>query len=578
MRAATLRAIRLQVRFMARITRREFLGMSAATAGAAAIGHLPPALRRALAVAPGGGSVSSIKHVVVLMQENRSFDHYFGSLGGVRGFGDRAAARSSDGRSVFEQFDPKSGSTIVPRRADGADVADLDHGWEGTHRAWNQGNYDCWVEAKGVGSMGYLTRADIPFHYALADAFTLCDNYFCSVMGPTNPNRLYLWTGTIDPQGVAGGPVIDNRSSGFRWTTYPERLQAAGVSWKVYQNAADNFDDNALAWFAQFRDAAPGSPLYDRGMGSVPARTGTTGGDIVAAIRDDVLGGTLPLVSWIVPPEECSEHPSCSPAAGAQFIARLLEALTADADVWASTVLLINYDENDGFFDHVPPPVPHAGTPEEFVAGLPIGLGPRVPMFVVSPWSRGGYVCPQVFDHTSVIRLIEVVTGVREPNISPWRRAVCGDLTSAFDFTTRVFPPPSRDPWLSAPTQAGSAGIVPIQEAGERPVRSSPCRPEALAHLDSVNGTVRVELSNSGSESVHFAIRVAGESCPRHYDVAAYGVVQHSFAISGTRWDFDITVYGVSGPMRASTGSIEHDGTGVRTFSLLTTTRTRAVA
>ena len=415
--------------------------MSAATAGAAAFGKFPSVLHAARAGAPASESPIPIRHVVILMQENRSFDHYFGTLRGVRGFDDPAAMLLRNGDSVFDQPDPaRAGMSIAPFHlqgaADMARAACLDHGWNSTHAAWNEGQYDAWVAAKGAAAMGYLDRTDIPFHHALAEGFTICDHYFCSVLGPTNPNRLYLWSGTINPDAGAGGPAIDNHAAGFRWTTYPERLQAAGVSWKVYQNANDNFDDNALAWFEQFRNAQPGTPLFDYGMASVPAVTGRTCSDIVAAIEHDALHGTLPLVSWIVAPEECSEHPGSTPAKGADFIARVLAALSADPQVWAATAFLINYDENDGFFDHVPPPVPAPGTPDEFIAGVPIGLGPRVPMLVLSPWSRGGRVCSDVFDHTSVIRFLEVVTGVVEPNISAWRRQVCGDLTAAFDFTT----------------------------------------------------------------------------------------------------------------------------------------------
>ena len=157
-----------------------------------------------------GRSLSAVRHVVVLMQENRSFDHYFGTLAGVRGFDDPAALTLGNGDSVFEQ--PDSSGRCMPFHLDSMSgavpcVPDLDHSWDGTHRAWNEGRYDRWVDAKSASTMGYCTRADIPFHYALADAFTICDHYFCSVMGPTNPNRLYLWSGTLDAQGDAGGPV-----------------------------------------------------------------------------------------------------------------------------------------------------------------------------------------------------------------------------------------------------------------------------------------------------------------------------------------------------------------------------------
>ena len=384
---------------MATVSRRKFLSLSAATAGIAATPHLPLSLQTALAAAPVKQSASAIRHVVVLMQENRSFDHYFGTLRGVRGFDDRTALRGH-AAGVFAQNDANDVCVKPYLHASPGAIADLDHSWHGTHAAWNDGRCDAWVKSKGAASMAYLDRAAIPFHFALADAFTLCDHYFCSVMGPTNPNRLYLWSGTCDPNGLAGGPAIDNARNGFRWTTYPERLQAAGIDWKIYQNAHDNYDDNALAWFSAFQHAKPGSPLYDRGMASVPRVHGDTCSDIVAAIESDVTNGKLPFASWIIAPESCSEHPSHSPQRGADFIARVLAALTADPDVWASTVLLINYDENDGFFDHLQPPVAPEGTRDEFVDGMPIGLGPRVPMLVASPFSRGGHVCSQVFDHT----------------------------------------------------------------------------------------------------------------------------------------------------------------------------------
>ncbi|HEY9028219.1 MAG TPA: phospholipase C, phosphocholine-specific, partial [Burkholderiaceae bacterium] len=414
---------------MTQSSRRGFLTASAATALS---GVLPLGLRNALAARPAGTSLSAVKHVVVFMQENRSFDHYFGTLQGVRGYNDPAALMLNGGGTVFKQ----SGvlGTYWPFHMDTSKtsaqcVIDLDHSWTTQHWGVNNGRMDLWIDAKTPMTMGGYNRADIPFHFALADAFTICDQYFCSVLGPTDPNRLYLWTGMIDPHGTGGGPAIDNSTPGYTWTTYPERLQAAGVSWKVYQNANDNYGDNPLALFKQYQAAQPGNPLHDRGMGSVPVVTGDTVADIAAAIKADVLNGTLPQVSWVVAPESASEHPSGSPAAGADMINQVLESLTADPNVWASTVMFVNYDENDGFFDHAVPPLPPSGTPDEFVNGLPIGLGVRVPMTVVSPWSRGGHVCSQVFDHTSVIRFLEKRFGVIEPNISPWRRAVCGDLT-----------------------------------------------------------------------------------------------------------------------------------------------------
>ncbi len=474
------------------------------------------------------------------MQENRSFDHYFGTLRGVRGFDDRTALRGQGKDGVFAQSDATA-ACVKPYLHDPAGaIADLDHSWHGTHAAWNDGRCDAWVKAKGAASMVYLDRAAIPLHFALADAFTVCDHYFCSVMGPTNPNRLYLWSGTCDPNGLAGGPAIDNARSGFRWTTYPERLQAAGVDWKIYQNAADNYDDNALAWFAQFRDAKPGSPLHQRGMASVPRVHGDTCADIVAAIEHDVTHQRLPFASWIVAPESCSEHPSHSPQRGADFIARVLAALMADPDVWASTVLLINYDENDGFFDHLPPPVAPPGTRDEFVDGLPVGLGPRVPMLVVSPFSRGGHVCSQVFDHTSVIRFMEQLTGVAEPNISAWRRRVCGDLMSAFDFAATSVA-------ISMPPTAPRRGL---QESGTRPARALPYQPNANAAL--ADDALLLALGNDGAASVHLTVHAHDVDVPRRYDLAQIERAHERIAAGDA---YDVAIHGPNGFLRHFVGS-----------------------
>ncbi len=560
---------------MTQESRRRFLAASAATAAA---GMLPLGLRNALAAAPAGTSLSSVKHVVVFMQENRSFDHYFGTLQGVRGFADRSALLLQNGNPVFKQ----SGilGSYLPFHMDTAKtsaqcVIDLDHSWITQHLAVNGGRMDGWINAKTPMTMGGFQRADIPFHFALADAFTICDQYFSSIQGPTNPNRLYLWTGMIDPHGTGGGPVTDNSETGYTWTTYPERLQAAGVSWKVYQNTADNFDDNALAWFKQYQSAQPGSALHDRGMSSVPAVTGSTVGDIAAAIRADVLGGTLPQVSWIIAPEASSEHPSGAPAAGADMINQVLEALTADPAVWASTVMFVNYDENDGFFDHAIPPMPPAGTADEFVSGLPIGLGVRVPMTVVSPWSRGGHVCSQVYDHTSVIRFVETWTGVHEPNISAWRRQVCGDLTASLDFTsTSVTVPAMPDTATLAqlaatecsklpPPLPPASGALPQQEAGTRPARALPYQANANASIDKLLGRVWITMTNAGSQSVHCAVhannyRIDG---PWQYDVAAGASVKDYFSaqLFGAG-KYDLSLYGPNGFRRRFVGNIDTAG------------------
>jgi phospholipase C len=441
------------------VGRRKLLISSAtALSGVAVAGALPLSLHRQLVKtlnSPVRGDLSSIEHIVILMQENRSFDHYFGTFPGARGFGDLTAIRLPDGSPVYCQ--PDAGHAqgyLAPfhydTKATSAQATpSTDHTWPTQHEAWNNGLMNQWVKAKGPYTMGYFTQADIPFHWALAEAFTLCDGYHCSVLGPTNPNRLYMWTGMIDPGGTAGGPVIDNTPAYdnviLSWTTYPERLQAAGITWQVYQEE-DNYDDNALAWFRQIAHAPVSSELWQRGMRKRPA----------GWFEADAWTGNLPQVSWIVAPTAQSEHPDYFPAAGAEYIASKLDAIASNPELWAKTLFILAYDENDGLFDHVPPPVPPPGTAAEFVRGEPIGLGFRVPATVVSPWSAGGRICSDVMDHTSLIRIIERAFGVAEPNISDWRRRTCGDFTSALRFGGPASRYPRFGPGISlASTEAG---------------------------------------------------------------------------------------------------------------------------
>jgi phospholipase C len=419
-------------------TRRRLLSAAGtATAAAFAAEFLPPNVRKAMATAPArrSGRLRDIKHVVILMQENRSFDHYFGTMPQVAGFSDPHAITLDTGDSVFHQPDPENpdGYTLPFHLDTGTTSAhaipSTSHGWSVQHSAWNDGGMDNWLPAhrdadgdNGPYVMGYYTREDIPFHFALAEQFTVCDHYHSSVMGPTWPNRLYLMSACIDPDGVAGGPVISNADPvPYRWKTYPEALTEAGVSWKVYQEV-DNYGCNVLEPFAAFQNAPTSSPLYQNGL-----RTYSAG-----RFEYDAAHDRLPTVSWIVPTSYQSEHPDYTPAAGADYIAGKIDAIASNRDVWEKTVFILNYDENDGLFDHVPPPVPPPGTPGEYVDGLPIGGGFRVPCILVSPWTQGGWIAGENFDHTSTLRFLERLTGVRVPNLTDWRRKAFGDLTSAF--------------------------------------------------------------------------------------------------------------------------------------------------
>ncbi|RDS82913.1 phospholipase C, phosphocholine-specific [Dyella monticola] len=590
---------------MTSMNRREFLKLLGSTTAAS---MLPASIARALEIPANRrtGTIEDVEHIVILMQENRSFDHYFGSLKGVRGFGDPRPVNLSSGKSVWYQ--PDGSDYVLPFHPAAPDLGlqfleDLAHDWTSTHAAWNAGQYDQWVPSKGTTTMAYLTREDIPFHYALADAFTICDAYHCSVMGPTDPNRYYMWTGWVGNDGEDGGPVIDNAEAGYSWSTYPEVLQKAGIRWKIYQDAGTgldaagswgwtddayigNYGDNALLYFNQYRNAQPGSALYQG------ARTGTSlsaGGTLFDELRSDVLGNTLPQVSWIVAPEAYTEHPNWPANYGAWYIGQVLDVLTSNPDVFSKTVLLVTYDENDGFFDHmVPPCVPPSeaqgqstvSTANELFPGSayspsgPYGLGPRVPMIVVSPWSKGGWVCSQVFDHTSINRFIECRYGVPAPNITAWRRTVCGDLLSAFDFSkpdgTRAplpsiaaYMPPDdlRHPDYAPrppPYQA-----LPPQEPGVKPARALPYDLCADARWD--NGQLRVDFQNHAGAGACFHVRANGTSSgPWYYTVEAGKSLSAAWPLQDA---YALQVYGPNGFVRGFKGNAHSRKTMLRISS-----------
>ncbi|MGW1977610.1 phosphocholine-specific phospholipase C [Streptomyces sp. NPDC001889] len=582
---------------MSELDRRRFLRIAGATAGHAA---LTGSVNRAAAIPASRrhGSIRDVEHIVVLMQENRSFDHYFGALRGVRGFGDPRPYVLNSGKPVWHQ--PDGTKEVLPYHPDAKDlgmrfIAGLPHYWEDGHRAWNDGRYDTWIPAKSAGTMAYLEREDIPFHYALADAFTVCDAYHCSFIGATDPNRYYMWTGHTGNDGRGGGPVLGNEQLGYDWTTYPERLERAGISWKIYQDIGDgldaagrwgwlqdayrgNYGDNSLLYFNQYRDARPGNPLFDR------ARTGTDvgrGDGYFDVLRADVAAGRLPRISWITAPEAFSEHPNWPTNYGAWYISRVLDALTSNPGVWARTALFITYDENDGYFDHVPPPFPPASAAQglsgvdssldhfpgdrKYRAG-PYGLGQRVPMLVVSPWSTGGYVCSETFDHTSLVRFMERRFGVAEPGISPWRRAVCGDLTSAFDFALRQDRPaelPDTDAW-EPPDRERHPSYVPVppadpsmpaQERGSRPTRPLPYAPLVDAERSPEAGRITLTFGGGARAGACFLVTAANRTDgPWTYTAAAGNTVSGTWSASRSQGAHDLTVYGPNGFLRAFRG------------------------
>ena len=497
-------------------TRRSFLKKLAAVSGMAGMsGVIPETVQRAFAITPEPGSTYlDAEHIVIVMQENRSFDHVFGTLQGVRGYNDPRGLRQANGNSVFLQTS-MAGETFAPFRMD---IHDTKATWMGSiahsrHTqvdAWNRGHHNGWIDAKRPTNpdyahvpmtMGHYTREDLPFHYALADAFTVCDQHYAGAMTSTTPNRSIFMTGTVRDKQSADSRVFmrnDQLAAGdLTWKTFPERLQDAGIEWKFYQNDLThstgmtheehqwlaNFGCNILENFAAYfgensRElharafvTNAGDPHYHSLEAMKFEHDGrevamnVPKGDVMHQFRKDVAEGKLPTVSWIAPPEKFSDHPT-APWFGAWWVSEIVDILTKNPDVWKKTILIYTYDENDGYFDHAPSFVAadpknratgrasegidtaleymyvadeeRQGVPTRQARNGPIGLGYRVPLVIASPWTRGGWVNSQLFEHSSTLQFLETFFAqksgkqLRETNISAWRRAVSGDLTSVF--------------------------------------------------------------------------------------------------------------------------------------------------
>lgn len=681
--------------------RREFLKKTALLSGAAGLSSfLPASIQRAFAINPEPGSTwTDAEHIVVLMQENRSFDHCFGSLQGVRGFNDPRAVKLPNGNPVWLQTNAK-GKTYAPFRLDIKDtkvtwMGDLPHSRASQVDANNLGKYDQWLEAKRSGNkkyadwpltLGYYTREDLPFNYALADAFTVCDQHFCSAMTSTWPNRLYFWSGTVRQQNVSDSIAFMRNDLPYgkgHWKTFPERLEEKGVSWKVYQNeitAGGGFKGEERSWLGNFgcnplelfsaynvryspgyvkslQNQAETLPLeikaieeklvnvnadskkhkklsadltkkkevlanaqaglkqwtkenyealtqseknlHERAFskndedphyheittlkyndGGTEREVTVPKGDILYRFRKDVDNGTLPTVSWIVGPQNFSDHPS-APWYGALYVSEILDILTKNPEVWKKTIFILTYDENDGYFDHVPPFMPpdprdpltgktskgintemefirlenelRDCIPEKDARGGAIGLGYRVPLVIASPWSRGGKVCSEIFDHTSAIQFMEEFmkkkfnVDVTDDNVSKWRRSICGNLTSVFreynGEKMEKLPFLEKDQFIEdihkaqfRPEPSSFGQNMPKQEKGTRISCALPYELYADGKLnnDKKNFEITFKAGNKvfGSKSMGSPFRVqATAGNPRYYAVEAGDSVTDTWSI-----------------------------------------------
>lgn len=588
-------------------SRRDFIKKAMMLAGAYGLSNMiPMSIQKALAIDPAPGSTFyDAEHIVFLMQENRSFDHFFGSMRGVRGFNDPRVKTLPDKNKAWLQKD-QNGKTFAPFHVDINKTkitwqGGLPHSWSDQVAARNNGKYDKWIPTKSLMTMAYYKREDIPFYYAMADAFTICDHHFCSSLTGTTPNRLFFWTGTIRPeQNEKSVAAVSNSQAESRddvyvdWQTFPELLEDNDVSWKIYQNEIwtanlpegeiddwlGNYGDNPIeyvkrhqvklsAYFRKNGDQKHKPPLtaeevlakykqlskreqhlidkafttniddptyLELELFSYTTDDGTKENlnipkaDIFKQFRADVDSGKLPTVSWLVAPQRFSDHTS-SPLYGTWYVSEALEILIKNPEVWKKTIFILTYDENDGYFDHLPPFVPPkpgdlstgkvsddltAWADYEFKKDSPIGLGYRVPMLVASPWSKGGYVNSQVFDHTSSLMFLEKFltkkTGktIKSDNISPWRRAICGDLTS-------VFRPYTGEKITTPAGLEREKVITGIQRAKTKPPQTTPTE---LSSDEMIK--INAQLPFSPSASAYAAVQEKGTrpACALPYQLA----------------------------------------------------------
>ncbi|KKK21924.1 hypothetical protein P175DRAFT_0127130 [Aspergillus ochraceoroseus IBT 24754] len=431
------------------------------------------------------GSLKDIEHVVIFMQENRSWNNYFGTMAGVRGFNDPNVQVNSDGKPVWYQTVTSemstSADTLLPwylgyknstywTNAIQCMVAG-DNGYTDNQAALNHELNNMWARNNTPWSWGYFKRNDIPVHFAIAEGWTAGDMYQEGQITSTNPNRVTLVSGSVNvpggPQSAdQGGPYLDNNETPgcedndiscypIKWKTIYEIYEEAGVSWQVYQDT-DNFDDNPLAWFEQYQNASSDSPLAKKGL----AYLGLEGFYEAAA------NGTLPEVSFIVGPAELSEHPPYMPKDGAWLQKKVVDAVTSSPK-YSSTLLIVSYDETGGWGDHVTPfhsPEDTAGEWMEDPYGLFgkifVGPGFRVPFYMVSPWTRGGRVFTERADHNSQILFLEQwleargYKDVRTPEMVHWRREHMSNLVNALDLDH----PDTSLPVIPAAEQPDTAG------------------------------------------------------------------------------------------------------------------------
>lgn len=353
-----------------------------------------------------------IDHVILVMQENRSFDHYFGAMPGIDGFPDGWTNPDA------------SGAPVAPYHETAYCIRDVAHSWNASHVQYGDGANDGFVVSNDPGgerALGYFTGDDLPFYWDLYSTFAMSDKHFCSVLGPTWVNRFYY-------MGGSSRGLTSNRDIPV------ERLENP-------HNVFQLLDDRGIDWRLYNSDLPTILGLYPRYAGRELSRIRS-----IDRFWEDVAAGELPPVVYVEPSftvgvEQTDEHPPANPQAGQKFISDIYEAVTT-SPLWARTALIVTYDEHGGFADHVPPP--EACVPDEYEPDLEEGdqpggfdrLGFRVPLVVISPYSKPGYVSDRTTDLTSVLRFVQArfllpALSARDANAWP--------LLDMFDFSAPAF-------------------------------------------------------------------------------------------------------------------------------------------
>lgn len=421
----------------------------------------------AAATRPAG--LSKVKHIIWIVQENRSFDDYFGTYPGANGIPPSTCLPKL----------PGSKECVKPfHMPPGGPFCDLNHAWQVAHAAYDNGRMDGFVWAEGsVYTMAYLDGRDIPNYWAYARHYTLCDRFFSSLNGPSLPNHVYIVAAqsgglTNNVGSVAALKAALDDPDGFSFASMVNLLSKTNLSWKYYVETRPVPPGLKNRNYQTYPDPKHFS-LWNPLVGFKAIRDNPSRMAHLVDLKEyyqDIQKGTLPQVSWIVPDNQDSEHPPEPAAQGMWYVTKLINALM-ESPYWKDSVIFLTWDDYGGFYDHVPPPQVDA-----------FGYGPRVPTLVISPFAKGGHISHYVYDFTSTLKFMEVRWGLGHLTARDDR---ANDMLDCFDFNQ------TPNPKLVIPIPAGYVShlvgpkctyqpLAPIPDMLQTRVRVAPSAPEEV--------------------------------------------------------------------------------------------------